>query len=558
MNVPRLARADNWDPVPGFAGAGDGVVNGGGGNWDVFSPNWTNDGGFSNVTWTNGNFASFGGTAGGFVTIVGGSGVVAGGLSFDPTSDGSTYLLQSQTAADVLTLAGPQVFANADAIINATLGGSAGLTKLGAGTLTLGGANTFSGPVSVAGGRLRVASAANLGTADSLILDGGGIFESTGALIFGGTVSIAPGGGTISLANPGSAVVLSGLLFGNGPLTVDGSGGGVLAVTNPGNFNGSGNGFTGSVSLVGGGSASLSYPIVAPAGQVFSASGGTLALGGSVAGATVSLSSGSLVQASGNGIVQVSGRSLSSGVGVIVGGDVLAQAGGRIEIGDGQDDSAQILFQNSSHLTADGGTIVLRPRVAPLSLDAGSVGAVAVGNGGVLALGAGATADLAINFDVQQSGAWTLANQSNNTLRIGAGSQDTTEGLTLSAQSGVIRYEADTINLGQEIANGTVAVDLRGGTVDISNDAPGRTFTYSPGYVVSGWGQLGTSAANQAHLIPPGGATFYASGPAAIAPTLAIVGGISEPFGSKAAFRIGDNNGISLTVSNATAATAYP
>ena len=274
------ARAASWDPVPG-TGVGDGVVNGGGGIWDLASFNWTSTGGATNSIWLNGDAANFAGTSGGVVSI--GSSVVAGSLTFDPTGDFSTYTLQSQTGVETLTLSGPQITTNQDATINAILGGSVGLTKLGAGTLTLGGANTFSGAIAISAGKLRVNSGAALGSASSLAI-GGGTFETSGFVGFGGGVSIGPGGGTISLASPGAAVALSGLLSGNSPLTIDGTGGGSLAVTNPANFNGFSNTFTGNIALIGGGSATLAYGIAGQAGQIFSASGGTLALGNSTSG----------------------------------------------------------------------------------------------------------------------------------------------------------------------------------------------------------------------------------------------------------------------------------
>jgi hypothetical protein len=159
-------------------------------------------------------------------------------------------------------------------------------------------------------------------------------------------------------------------------------------------------------------------------------------------------------------------------------------------------------------------------------------------------------ADLVLNRDVDQSGAWVLANQSSNLFRITGFSQDSTAGLTLRADSGVTRYEVDSITLGGSGANGSVAVDMRGGTIDINNFAAGRVFNYEPGYVVAGWGQLGTVAANQTHVIPFGGATFYPNAPAAVGGTLCIVGAFNESFGSKASFRIGDNNTLMLTSPN--------
>src|SRR5437762_14060733 len=86
VGTGREALGASWDPVPGIAGAGDGVVNGGSGTWDLFAPNWTNDGGFTNGPWVNFDAASFGGNTGGLVTVANG-GVTASSISFDGTSD---------------------------------------------------------------------------------------------------------------------------------------------------------------------------------------------------------------------------------------------------------------------------------------------------------------------------------------------------------------------------------------------------------------------------------------------------------------------------------------
>lgn len=543
----KSAHAASWDPVPGTGPAGNGVLNGGSGTWDLSTFNWSNDGGFSNATWLNGDSANFGGTSGGAVSISG-AGLAASTLTFDPTGDFSRYTLQGLTGTEVLTLTGLGITANQDATINAILGGSAGITKLGAATLTLGGANSFFDALSIVGGKLRITNSGAIGSAGTLSISGGATLESFVPLTFGGGVSIGAGGGTIT---PVSSMVLTGILSGSNPLTIDGSGGGSLSISNAGNFNGGVNTFTGNILLVAGGSTSLGYTIAAPSGQSFVTTAGTLSLGSSVPGASVTLAAGSAASASG-GVIQLFGRAASPGIGVFVAGDLTAQAGGKIEVGDGLDDSAQIAFANTAHLTADGGTIVLRPRTAALTLDTSILSSLTIRNGGVLALAG--NADLVINRDIDQAGAWTIANQSANLLRIAANGQDTTAGLKLRAESGLIRYETDSINLGDDQTAGTLGVELRGGTVDINNSTPGKTFTYSPGFTVSGWGQLGTSAVNQTHVIPLGGAAFYANGPAATDPVLNVVGGFNELAGSKASFRIADNNGLMLCVPNAPAA----
>lgn len=538
--------AASWDPIPGTRPAGNGVLEGGAGTWDLTTFNWSNDGGFTNATWLNGDSANFAGLSAGTVFVS--AGLSAGSLTFDSTADFSQYTLQSLSGTEVLTLTGPNIIANQDATINAILGGSSGISKQGAAMLTLGGVNSFSGPVSIAGGKLRMTNSGALGSASTLSISGSATLQSLVPLTFGGGVNIGTGGGTIASS---SSISFTGILSGNNPLTIDGSAGGSLSINNPGNFNGGVNTFTGNILLVGGGSASLGYVIAAPAGQSFVTTAGTLNLGNSIPGATVTLAAGSAASASG-GAIQLFGRAPSPGIGVFIAGDLTAQAGGKIEVGDGQDDSAQIAFANTAHLTADSGTIVLRPRQASLTLDPSNLSSLSIRNGGVLALNG--NADLVINRDIDQAGSWIIANQSTNLLRIAANSQDTTAGLTLRAENGLIRYETDSINLGNDQVAGTLNVDLRGGTIDINNAAPGKTFTYSPGYTVSGWGQLGTSAINQTHVIPLGGAAFYANGPAAANPLLNIVGGIDESAGSKASFRIADNNGLMLTAPNAPSA----
>jgi autotransporter-associated beta strand protein len=439
-------RAASWDTLPGVAGPGDGIVNGGSGLWDLSTANWTFDSGFNNGAWANFDDAEFGGATGGLVAISGG-GVFANSLTFDPTADLSRYAIVGQTPADVLTLVGSgTITTNDGATLYASIGGSAGLNKQGVGVLTLGGANTFSGPLVVSGGTLTVGDTSNLGSADSLTISGGSTFAATGAVSYSGNVSISGGGGTIALANPAATVTLSGLLSGSDPLLIDGTGGGALNVTSAGNYNGFSNSFTGNVTLTGGGSATFAHTIVAGAGQTYAAGAGTLTLGNSLPGATVTLSAGSQAQAYGSGVVQLFGRALGPGTGLVVAGDISAYGSGRVIVGDGLDDSAQIAFVNSAHLLANGGTIVLKPRATPLALDPGSVGGISLYNGGTHALAG--TTDLLINRDVDQSGNWVLANQSLNTLRLAGASQDTTAGLTLRAESGVTRYEVESVTLG--------------------------------------------------------------------------------------------------------------
>ncbi|WP_298600292.1 autotransporter-associated beta strand repeat-containing protein, partial [uncultured Zoogloea sp.] len=123
--------------------------------------------------------------------------------------------------------------------------GSGALNKLGAGTLTLSGANTFTGLTRVAAGVLRVSRADALDTASSLLVTGSGSFEidnvafnslasltlaggnvgqeslaGLGAASYGGTVTLL-GFGRVAAASASDALTLSGRIDGQTDLGAD-------------------------------------------------------------------------------------------------------------------------------------------------------------------------------------------------------------------------------------------------------------------------------------------------------------------------------------------------
>jgi len=100
--------------------------------------------------------------------------------------------------------------------------GTGSVSKVDAGELILSGANTFSGGLSVSGGRLSVASASSLGSG-SLGLSGGATLALTGALTTGRSLALGSGGGVIEVG-AGLTVTHNSTLTGGQTLTKTGAG----------------------------------------------------------------------------------------------------------------------------------------------------------------------------------------------------------------------------------------------------------------------------------------------------------------------------------------------
>jgi len=200
---------------------GDGTWINGGGNW------WKGSG--SSVTWDNSKtaLAAFGAdnATADLSVAVDGTGVTVGGIVFND-ANGRKYTLTGGT----ITLAGgATIEANVDAHIESVIDGTAGLTKAGAGTLELTGANTYTGTTTVNAGTLTVtngtvmrldvpAGTANLNTTaldanatggqlnlngnvtNTLTVTGGTVTVGSGATV--GTADFSAGAGTVIADNP--------------------------------------------------------------------------------------------------------------------------------------------------------------------------------------------------------------------------------------------------------------------------------------------------------------------------------------------------------------------
>jgi len=181
---------------------------------------------------------------GGRVESLDGTGTATFTLNGDLTrvaTGGSTAEITGRidlgTGSRVITVA--DAIAPVDLRISAAASGNlTSLTKAGAGTLELAGANSFTAPITVTGGILQVAADANLGDAANDLFLTNGTLATTGSFTLdaGRVVTLGGAGGGLDVAT-GTTLTLAqaGQLTGSGTLTK--TGGGILALTALPSFN---------------------------------------------------------------------------------------------------------------------------------------------------------------------------------------------------------------------------------------------------------------------------------------------------------------------------------
>ncbi|MEI6239404.1 MAG: autotransporter-associated beta strand repeat-containing protein [Planctomycetia bacterium] len=175
-------------------------------------PGWTSTapGSGGTGTWADGSgswdstkTANFAGTAG---TVTAGAVTAARGLTFSTTGytlSGGTITLSGSPSNQITTGTDNTVTAT----INSVLAGSGGLTKAGAGTLVLGGVNTFTGNLALNAGTVQVASDSAFGDAANDI-SLAGTLKTTAAISLGAGRDVT-GGGTLDIA-PGTTLTING------------------------------------------------------------------------------------------------------------------------------------------------------------------------------------------------------------------------------------------------------------------------------------------------------------------------------------------------------------
>ena len=322
-----------------------------------------------------------------------------------------------------------------------------GLVKLGPGTLTLGGTNTYSGATIVQAGTLKLGAASALSPNTTLNVANGASFDANG---FSPVFSDLSGSGSLSVGTAGLAVqpsgasTFTGVLSGAGGFTMSGTG--TLTLSNANTFGGTTTISSGTVELGAPGALPTGTPLVLSAGATLDLNGNTATLGkleGS--GGTIALNGASLA-------VDQDGTSTFSGT--ITGTGGLSKSGVGLLILTGDQS-----FTGSTNISAGELKINGSAATSPFTVSGGilsgngTVGTLTVASGGTLAPG-NSPGLLTVNGDLTMSGTTTM--ELSGTIR-GVGGYDA---IDVSGVTGSITF------------GGTLTVTL----IDGFNPVGGQSF----------------------------------------------------------------------------------
>ncbi len=411
----------------------------------------------SQVTLTNVAGATLNLAASETVGNLSGGGALGGNVAL-----GANTLTVNQTAATTYTGA---------------IGGTGGLTKAGAGTLTLSGANGYTGPTQINAGTLQLGAANRIADASAVTIAAGATFnlannaETVGSVAGAGTIAL--GSATLTTGVDNTSTSFSGVMSGAGGLVKQGGGAFTLAGANT---------YTGATTVNAGNLIATNAAALGGVGSGTTVNtGATLELDGTLTYAEpVALNGATLAWAAGNptlnGAVTLTGTNTITGdAGTFTLGGVVGGAGGFDKTGAGtvvvtgnntyagltqvSTGALQVSSSNGLGSTAAGTNIGSNAR---LIVNGAAIGAEPVTLNGPGPLGAGA---ITSNGAASLAGPITLA--ADSVIAPNAGSTLTLAG-PVDGAFGLTTGGSGTLNL-----NGTV-----GGTTPLAfltTDATGAT-----------------------------------------------------------------------------------
>jgi len=333
------------------------------------------------------------------ITTLNGGNVTVGGIATIGTLTSGTANLNGATAS-ISTLNGGNVALGNTALSVAAgtfagviSGANGSVTKTGAGTLTLNGANTFGGALNLNGGTIILGNTAAVSSASSLNILSSSTIQYASGITTDFTTHLAPiaSGVTLTVNTNGNNETLASTLAGAGNFVKSGTGNLTLSGTST---------LSGSLTL-NSGTITLASAGALGSATVSVASGATLDLGNvNPTGATIVLNGGSVANTT-----SYTGSIAFSGTNDITSSASSLPAGVLVTLGAGQSLNAAG-FNHSVVYT--GGTIsglasFANNLTVQAALDASasglSTGSVSIANGGVLNLGS-----LSVNKDITFAG----------------------------------------------------------------------------------------------------------------------------------------------------------